>query len=69
MKEKKIQDMRIKFKKDRTISRTELFKDKERFHKEQAKLPFEEKIRLLIRLQEIAGSIKKDSEKKIVWKI
>ncbi|MGQ9616663.1 MAG: hypothetical protein ACUVWJ_09745 [Spirochaetota bacterium] len=67
--EEKIQDMKILLKKGKTITRTELFKEKERFHKEQAKLPFEEKIRILVRLQEIAGSIKKDPEKKLVWKI
>ncbi len=32
----------------------DLFKVKELFHKEQAKLPFEEKIKILVRLQKIA---------------
>lgn len=42
----------------------DLFEVKELFHKEQAKLPFEEKIKILVRLQKIANSIQKSSKKK-----
>jgi len=56
---------------NRIITRKELFERKERFHKKQAKLPFEEKIRILIRLQGIAQSIHKSTSagKPGVWKI
>jgi hypothetical protein len=52
---------------DKTLTKEELFKEKEDFRKEQAKLPFEEKIKVLIDLQKIAYSW---GEKKdvIVWK-
>ncbi len=47
-----------------------LFANKRQFHRDQAKLPFEEKIRLLIELQKIAVTAskgKKDSANKRVW--
>ena len=48
----------------------DLFEAKERFHKELAKISFEEKIDILIRLQEIANNIRGDSDKKeMTWKI
>ncbi len=48
----------------------DLFKAKELFHKELAKLPFEEKIKILIHLQEIANGIQTSSKKKQrIWKI
>lgn len=48
-----------------------LFEAKKRFHKEMAKLPFEEKIEILVRLQEIAYEIIPIKAKKHcrVWKI
>jgi hypothetical protein len=47
-----------------------LFKEKELFHKAQAKLSFEEKIEILIRLQNIAQTIHPSSDKsQMVWKI
>ncbi len=47
-----------------------LFKEKELFHKEQAKLSFEEKIEILIRLQKIAQTIRPSSDKsQMVWEI
>ena len=47
-----------------------LFKEKELFHKELAKLSFEEKIKTLVRLQKIAQTIQPLSKKKqMVWKI
>lgn len=48
------------------IIRQNLFENKEKFHKEQAKLPFEEKIKILVKLQEIASRIKEDSGK-VIW--
>lgn len=50
----------------RVIAQEEVFKKKEDFHKEQARLSFEEKIRILVRLQEIASKIK---DKGVVWKL
>ena len=48
----------------------DLFKAKEEFHKKLARLPFEEKIRILVKLQKIANNIKSSSRKKHnVWKI
>ncbi|NOR21809.1 MAG: hypothetical protein GQ476_03835 [Candidatus Aminicenantes bacterium] len=59
--------------KNRNQSRTKienLFKEKELFHKELAKLSFEEKIKILVRLQKIAQAIQPSSKKKqMVWKI
>ena len=36
----------------------ELYEAKERFHKEAAKLPFEEKIKILMKMREIASSVR-----------
>ncbi|MBL7074943.1 hypothetical protein ISS37_06870 [candidate division KSB1 bacterium] len=47
-----------------TITRRDLFEKKEEFHREQAKLPFEEKIKILVQLQKIANSIQKSRNKK-----
>ncbi|MEW5947558.1 MAG: hypothetical protein AB1742_15320 [bacterium] len=60
---------KIALKKDNMITREELFKRKEIFHAEQAKLPFEEKIHALVRLQEIASRVKGNAGNKTVWKI
>jgi len=45
-----------------------LFSAKEEFHKNQAKMPFEEKIAILVELQKISSSIR-PAENRIVWKI
>lgn len=39
---------------NKIITRKELFKEKEKFRKEKASMPFEEKIKALIDLQKIA---------------
>ncbi len=39
---------------NKIITRKYLFEQKEKFHRAQAKLPFEEKIKILFQLQEIA---------------
>lgn len=69
MENKKIDEKNIAIKNNNVITRKELFESKEKFHKEQARLRFEEKVKMLVRLQEIARSIKKDGKKKVVWKI
>ena len=47
---------------NRIITRMELFKKKELFHKELAKIPFKEKIKILISLQKIVNTIQKPSK-------
>ena len=51
---------------NKDIARERLFKDNEKFHLEQAKLPFEEKIRILVKLQKIAAHVK-GKNKKMIW--
>ncbi|HOK57320.1 MAG TPA: hypothetical protein PKV21_05140 [bacterium] len=51
----------------KVIKREDIFKRKDIFHKEQAKLPFEKKIEILVTLQKIARNVK--GKKGIVWKI
>lgn len=60
--------MKIVKGKNNVITREGLFKAKEKFHKDQAKAPFEEKIMVLVELQKIASSIR-PSENRIVWRI
>ena len=54
---------------NKIITRKDLFERKEQFHKEQAKLPFEEKIKILVKMHEIAKSIKGDSKNIMIWNI
>lgn len=61
---KKNDEMKILTKDNRIITRKELFEKKELFHKQLAQLPFEQKIRMLVRLQEIADSIRTSHKKK-----
>lgn len=53
---------------DRVLSRGELFREEERARRERAKLPFEEKIKILVGLQRLARDWggRKDV---IVWEI
>lgn len=44
--------------------RKKVYEEKEKYHKEMAKLPFEEKIRILIELQKIATEFEKNKTKK-----
>jgi len=60
--------MKITTGKNKTITRGELFKAKKKFHKEQARMSFEEKIAILVRLQKISSAIR-PAENKVVWKI
>ena len=66
MANKKVREIKIITKGNRIITRRELFEKKEEFHREQAKLPFEEKIKILTRLQKIANTIHTSSKKKTV---
>jgi len=65
----KTSQKKIIINKNKIITREELFERKQQFHNEQAKLPFEDKIRILVKMQEITKNIKGDSEKIFVWKI
>ena len=60
----KEEEIKIVIGDNRIITRNELFKRKEIFHKELAKIPFEEKIKMLIYLQKIVNSIQKFSKGK-----
>jgi len=67
---KKKGDMKIITKGGKLITRKKLFAEKELFHKQLAKLPFERKIRMLVQLQKITDSILRLPKKKqIAWKI
>lgn len=63
---RKDEKMKITSRDNKIITRRELFEKKEAFHKQLAKMPFEQKIRMLLRLQQIADSI---GRKKRAWKI
>ena len=63
---KENEEIEIIMKGNRKITRKDLFEKMELFHKQLAKIPFEQKIRMLVRLQEIADSIKK---KQRAWRI
>jgi len=52
----------------KVLTRKEMFERQEDFRKEIAKLPFEEKIRILVNLQKLAQSWGKRKDV-IVWKI
>lgn len=58
MEQKKFEETKIVIGRDKIITREKLFEDKANFHKEQACLPFEEKIKILVKLQEIASKVK-----------
>lgn len=63
----------MKINKDRIKDMKTIFASKKKFHKDRAKLPFEEKIRIVIQLQQIAQEIaqgKRDQRTSFpVWKI
>lgn len=69
MQNRKINEKKIAIKNNIVVTRQELFESNEKFHKEQAKLPFEEKIKILVRLQEMTRYIKREIEKSDIWKI
>jgi hypothetical protein len=63
--------MKDKIKKMEKIK--DIFEAKEQFHKDRAKLPFEEKIKILVQLQQIAEDVSlfKKGKKPLlpVWKL
>lgn len=63
---RKDEKMKITSRGNKIITRKELFEKKEAFHKQLAKIPFEQKIRMLVHLQQIADSIRR---KQRAWKI
>jgi hypothetical protein len=65
---KKGKTVKIVLEKNKIITRRELFISKERFHKDRAKIPFEEKIAALVTLQKISSLIKPDRGI-TVWKV
>jgi hypothetical protein len=49
-----------------------IFRQKEEFHRSQARLPIEEKIRILVELQKIAISVqpaKGQTDRRMVWRL
>lgn len=49
-----------------------IFKNKEKFHRQQARLPIEEKIKILIELQKIALTLRPNrgkSDRRVVWEL
>lgn len=62
------ENIKILTKDNKVITLKQLYEEHEKTHKEQAKLPFEEKIKILVELQKLALSWgnKKDV---IVWRI
>ena len=50
----------------------DIFKAKDGFHREQAKLPIEEKVKILVELQKIVLNTQKDSDRdelRKVWEL
>ncbi len=60
--------MKIRTSDGRLITREEFFRENEKFHEDRARLPFEEKVRILVELQKIAAGIRPEM-KKSVWRI
>jgi hypothetical protein len=67
MEREDFEETKIVMGKDKIITKKKLYEDKAYFHKEQARLPFEEKIKILVKLQEIASRIKGSG--RIIWNI
>jgi len=63
----------MKFDEDTKKIMKTIFASKEKFHKERRKLPFEEKIRIVVQLQKLANEITKQKKHKRtsfpVWEI
>lgn len=54
--------MKTSFSNGKIITRKKLYQNISRFHKEQARLPFEEKIEILVKLQVLAKGIKRNNK-------
>lgn len=63
-----VSDLKVMIRGGRVLTLKELYEEHERTHVEQAGLPFEEKIRVLVDLQRLASSWGK-KEDVIVWEI
>lgn len=61
-------DFKIMIRDGRILTLKEVYEEHEKTHAEQAGLPFEEKIRILVDLQRLASSWGKKADV-IVWKI
>lgn len=49
-----------------------IFKNKEKFHRQQARLPIEEKIRILVELQKISLTLRPNrgsGDRRVVWQL
>ena len=60
--------MKIRTSDGRLITREKFFRENEKFHEDRARLPFEEKVKILVELQKIAAGIRPEM-KKSVWRI
>ena len=60
--------MKIRTSDGRLLTREEFFRENEKFHEGRARLPFEEKVKILVELQKIAAGIRPE-KKKSVWRI
>ncbi len=58
MKDKNSKETRIVIGRNKTITRDELFRKKEEFHRNQAKLSFDKKVKMVTQLQKIARNLK-----------
>lgn len=61
-------DLRIMTRDGKILTLREMYEEHEKTHAEQAELPFEEKIKVLVDLQRLASSWGKQADV-IVWKI
>ncbi len=55
--------MKIRTSDGRLITREQFSRENEKFHENRAKLPFEEKIKILLELQKIAANIRPENKK------
>lgn len=62
-----MEKIKIGLQNGKIITREKLYQNISRFHKEQARLPFEEKIAMMIKLQVLAKGIKRNN--KMIWKV
>ena len=64
---RRAKNQKIRLKGDRLLIRKTIFVNKKRFHKNQANISFEDKIKILVELQKIVKVIKPTNQK--VWEI
>lgn len=61
-------DLKVMTRDGRILTLQEMYEEHEKTHAEQAELPFEEKIKVLVDLQRLASSWGKKADV-IIWKI